>query len=140
MNTPSRSIRSRLTRMLLLSSCAVLAITSTAFCAYEFLTFRESSVRQLEILSEAIASNSTAALAFDNAEDAAGVLGAFSADPHIVAAALYDAHGKLFATYPRGLPAERFPSRAGATGYALSRAELTGFQPGAEGWSRLGAL
>src|ERR1700689_500457 len=103
MSTPSRSIRSRLTRMLLLSSCAVLAITSTAFCPFGFLIFRESSARQLEILSQAIASNSTAALAFDNAEDAAGVLAAFKADPHIVAAAPYDAQGKVFATYPKGL-------------------------------------
>ena len=113
MSTPSRSIRSRLARMLLLSSCAVLAITSTAFCAYALLAFRESSVQQLEILSQAIASNSTAALAFDNAEDAAGVLGAFSADPHIVAAALYDAHGKVFATYPKALAAARIPQKAG---------------------------
>jgi signal transduction histidine kinase/ActR/RegA family two-component response regulator len=127
-------------RMIFLSSGAVLAVTTIAFCAYEFMTFRQSSVQQLQTLSQAIASNSTAALAFDNADDAATVLAAFKADPHIVAAALYDARGKLFAKYPRGLPAERFPSRAGATGYAFSRAELSGFQPVAEGSSRLGTL
>jgi signal transduction histidine kinase/ActR/RegA family two-component response regulator len=124
----------------ILSSGAVLAVTTIAFCAYEFMTFRQTSVQQLQTLSQAIASNSTAALAFDNADDASTVLAAFKADPHIVAAALYDAHGKLFATYPRGLPAARFPSRAGATGYAFSRAELSGFQPVAEGSSRLGTL
>jgi signal transduction histidine kinase/ActR/RegA family two-component response regulator len=140
MNTPSRSIRSRLTRMLLLSSCAVLAITSSAFCAYEFLTFRESSVQQLEILSQAIASNSTAALAFDNAEDAAGVLGAFSADPHIVAAALYDAQGKLFATYPKTLAPTRVPAKAGASGYHFTRSALIRFQPVTAGADRLGTL
>jgi signal transduction histidine kinase/ActR/RegA family two-component response regulator len=127
-------------RMIFLSSGAVLAVTTIAFCAYEFMTFRQTSVQQLQTLSQAIASNSTAALAFDNADDASTVLAAFKADPHIVAAALYDAHGKLFATYPRGLPAARFPSRAGATGYAFSRAELSGFQPVAEGSSRLGTL
>jgi signal transduction histidine kinase/CheY-like chemotaxis protein len=140
MNTPSLSIRSRLTRMLLLSSCAVLAITSSAFCAYEFLTFRESSVQQLEILSQAIASNSTAALAFDNAEDAAGVLAAFSADPHIVAAALYDAHGKVFATYPKALDAARIPAKPGAAGYHFTRSALIRFQPVTAGADRLGML
>src|ERR1700721_1685544 len=138
MATTSTPIRRTLMRMIFLSVGAVLAVTTTAFCAYEFLTFRQSSIQQLQILSRAIASNSTAALAFDNADDASTVLAAFKADPHIVAAALYDAHGKLFATYPRGLPAERFPSRAGATGYAFSRSELSGFQPVAEGSSRLG--
>ncbi len=90
-------------------------------------------------MSQAIASNSTAALAFDNADDAAAVLAAFKADPHIVAAALYDAHGKLFATYPRGLPAARFPARPGAAGYRFGRAALIGFQPvaeGSSGWAR----
>ena len=56
-------------------------------------------VQQLEILSSAISRNSTAALAFQNAEDARGVLDAFRADPHIVDAALYDASGALFASY-----------------------------------------
>src|ERR1700685_1234984 len=128
MSSPSVSIRSRLTRMLLLSSCAVLAITSSAFCAHEFLNCRESSVQQLEILSQAIASNSTAALAFDNAEDATGVLGAFSADPHIVAAALYDAKGKLFATYPKELDPTRVPAKAGESGYHFTRSALMRFQ------------
>src|SRR5271155_228748 len=140
MNTPSLSIRSRLTRMLLLSSCAVLAITSSAFCAYEFLNFRESSVQQLEILSQAIASNSTAALAFDNAEDAAGVLAAFSADPHIVAAALYDAQGKVFATYPKGLDATHIPAKAGESGHHFTRSALIRIQAVMAGADRLGML
>jgi signal transduction histidine kinase/ActR/RegA family two-component response regulator len=127
-------------RMIFISSGAVLAVTTTAFCAYEFLTFRQSSVQQLEILSRAIASNSTAALAFDNADDASVVLEAFKADPHIAAAALYDARGKLFATYPRGLAAQRFPARPGALGYSFGRTELIGFQPVAEGSRPLGTL
>jgi signal transduction histidine kinase len=140
MNTPSLSIRSRLTRMLLLSSCAVIAITSSAFCAYEFLNFRESSVQQLEILSQAIASNSTAALAFDNSEDAAGVLAAFGADPHIVAAALYDAQGKVFATFPKGLDATRIPRKAGESGHHFTRSALIRIQPVMAGADRLGML
>jgi signal transduction histidine kinase len=136
----STPIRRTLMRMIFISSGAVLAVTTTAFCAYEFLTFRQSSVQQLEILSRAIASNSTAALAFDNADDAAVVLEAFKADPHIVAAALYDAQGKPFATYPRGLAAQRFPARPGALGYSFGRTELIGFQPVAEGSRPLGTL
>src|ERR1700736_3894726 len=136
----STPIRRTLMRMIFISSGAVLAVTTTAFCAYEFLTFRQSSIQQLQILSQAIASNSTAALAFDNADDASVVLGAFKADPHIVAAALYDAQGKPFATYPHGLAAARFPARPGALGYTFGRTALVGFQPVAEGSRRLGTL
>jgi len=140
MATSSTPIRSTLMRMIFLSSGAVLAVTTIAFCSYEFLTFRQSSIQQLQTLSRAIASNSTAALAFDNSDDAAGVLEAFKAEPHIVAAALYDAQGKVFATYPKGLPAARFPLRPGAAGYTFGRSEITGFQPVAEGSRRLGML
>jgi signal transduction histidine kinase/ActR/RegA family two-component response regulator len=135
----STPIRRTLMRMILLSSGAVLVVTTLAFCAYEFLTFRQTSVQQLQILSRAIASNSTASLAFDNAEDAAGVLTAFKADPHIVAAALYDSQGKVFATYPQGLAASRLPARLG-TGYSFGRSALIGFQPVAEGSRQLGTL
>jgi signal transduction histidine kinase len=140
MAVSSIPIRRTLMRMIFISSGAVLAVTTTAFCGYELLTFRQSSVQQLEILSQAIASNSTAALAFDNADDASVVLEAFRADPHIVAAALYDAGGKAFATYPHGLAAARFPARPGAPGYSFGRTQLIGFQPVAEGSRQLGTL
>src|SRR5882762_1199728 len=140
MGSSSTPIRRILMRMIFISSGAVLAVTTTAFCAYEFLTFRQSSVQQLQTLSQAIASNSTAALAFDNADDASVVLSAFRADPHIVAAALYDAQGRAFATYPQGLAAARFPARPGTPGYTFGRTELIGFQPVAEGSRRLGTL
>ena len=133
-------IRRTLMRMIFLSSGAVLAVTTTAFFAYEVLTFRQSSVQQLQILSQAIASNSTAALAFDNADDGAAVMAAFRADPHIVAAALYDARGKVFATYPHELAAASFPAQPGTPGYTFGRTELIGFQAVAEGSRRLGTL
>ena len=74
------SIRRSLMRMIFLTSGVVLLVTSTGFCTYELLTFRQSSIQQLEILSRVIASNSTAALAFDNADDAASVLSAAGLD------------------------------------------------------------
>jgi signal transduction histidine kinase/ActR/RegA family two-component response regulator len=140
MAASSTPIRRTLMRMIFLSAGAVLAVTTTAFCAYELLTFRQSSVQQLQILSQAIASNSTAALAFDNADDAAAVLAAFKADPHIAAAALYDSQGMLFAVYPRGRSAANFPVRPGASGYIFGHGELIGFQPVEEGSKRLGTL
>jgi signal transduction histidine kinase/ActR/RegA family two-component response regulator len=139
MNGSSTPIRRTLMQMIFLSCGVVLLVTSTAFCAYEFLTFRQTSVQQLKILSKAIASNSTAALAFENAEDAAGVLSAFKSDPHIIAAALYDARGNVFAVYPQGLEAQRLPAHPGS-GYAFGRTALTGFEPVAEGSKQLGML
>ena len=134
------TIRRTLMRMILLSSGAVLALTVASFCTFEVLAFRQASVQQLRTLSRAIATNSTAALAFDNANDAAAVLAAFKAEPHITAAALYDAHGRLFARYPRGLAAASLPRQPGPMGYAFGHSLLTGFQPVVQGSQRLGTL
>ena len=139
MKNSSTPIRRTLMNMIFLVSGVVLLVTSAAFCAYEFLTFRQSSIQQLQILSRAIASNSTAALAFENPDDAASVLTAFKSDPHIVAAALYDVRGKVFATYPRDLPLEQLPSFPGS-GYSFGRTALVGVEPVAEGSKRLGVL
>jgi hypothetical protein len=62
-------ISRRLMRMLLLSCAIVIVFTCALFVTYEAVTFKQSVVRQLEILGRAIARNSTAALAFDNPED-----------------------------------------------------------------------
>jgi signal transduction histidine kinase len=140
MTAASTPIRRTLMSMIFLASGTVLAVTLVAFCTYEAVAYRQTSIQQLGILGQAIATNSTAALAFDNAEDARGVLAAFKADPHIVAAALYDADGHLFAVYPQGASAARLPPRPGATGYAFGRGALQGFAPVAEGSKRLGTL
>jgi signal transduction histidine kinase/ActR/RegA family two-component response regulator/uncharacterized membrane protein affecting hemolysin expression len=139
MSKSSIPIRRTLMNMIFLASGVVLLVTSAAFCAYEFLTFRQSSTQQLQILSRAIATNSTAALAFENTDDAAAVLTAFKSDPHIVAAALYDMQGKLFATYPQHLNPEHLPAHLG-TGFSFGRSALIGFQPVAEGPKQLGVL
>ena len=142
MGAPSTPIRTQLIRMVLLTSAAVLLLTTASLFAYEFLTFRETSRQQLGTLGKAIAANSTAALAFDNADDAENVLTAFEADKHIVGAALYDAHGELFAVYPRGTPASAFPQRpaTGTDSFTFERSHLVGFQPVMEGERRLGTL
>src|SRR2546429_3587793 len=134
------SIRSKLMKMNLLTSGVVLLITTAAFFAYDVLTYRQAIVRQLNTLGEAIAANSTAALAFDNPEDARVVLSAFKADPHIVAAALYDNSGKLFAAYPASLPAGALPARPESAGYRFEQTDLLGFVPVTEGHRKLGVL
>src|SRR5260370_17946357 len=108
---PSRQtpIRRKLMTMILLTSGAVLLLTSASFVAHEFLTFRYSTVRNLSTLGQLIATNSTAALAFDNTKDAAEILTALKAEPHVVSAGLYHSPGQLFATYPQGLRSDAFP-------------------------------
>ena len=69
-------IRRKLMTMVLVTSGVILLISTIASFAYEYLTYRQSAIRNLNTLGSIIATNSTAALAFDNAEDARGILAA----------------------------------------------------------------
>src|SRR6185295_7122293 len=64
-----------------------------------------------------------------NQDDAAEVLAALKAEPHIIAAALYDKHGKLFAHYPEQLSSLDLPVAPGTTGYQADYSHAIGFQP-----------
>src|SRR5881397_1262783 len=120
-------IQRKLMTILLLTGGTVLLLTCAAFFAYEFLTFRQATVRQLSTLGEIIAANSTAALAFDNQDDAKEVLAALKAERHIVAASLYDKNGTLFSKYPETLPPDAFPAAPEKDGYRFEHSHLATF-------------
>jgi PAS domain S-box-containing protein len=133
-------IRRKLMTMILLTSGAVLLLTCASFFAYEFLTFRQTTVRHLSSLGQIIAANSTAALAFENQDDAKEILAALKAERHIVAACLYNKNGKLFSKYPADLPAEAFPAAPEKDGYRFARGHLAAFHPVVQANKRLGTL
>ena len=133
-------IRRKLMSMILLTSGAVLLITCASFFAYEILTFRTTTIRHLSTLGEVIASNSTAALAFDNPDDARETLSALRAERHIVAAALYTPKGRLFARYPASLSDDAFPTIPEAAGQKMTRTTLATFIPVIQSERQLGTL
>jgi len=134
-------IRRKLTAILLATSGLVLLLTSAAFVGYQYWSFRRSARDMLMLRGRILAANSTASLAFANAADAREILSALKADPHMVAAALYDEDGRIFATYPANSPLDVLPAAPGPDGYRFERGLLTGFQPVAEeGSQRFGTL
>ncbi|MFT3752610.1 MAG: PAS domain S-box protein [Paludibacter sp.] len=127
--------------LLLLTSGTVLLLTCLAFIAYEYRNFQQNLLRNTATLARVVATNATAALAFDNADDAEEILGALKAEPQIVAAALYLNDGTLFATYPAGLAADSLPASVPADGYGFAAGYLIGLEPVKQGASwRLGTL
>src|SRR3954471_13486246 len=119
-------IRRKLVLMIMLTSVAVMVTTRVAFFTYEYVTFRDTTLRQISILGKAIAGVSTAALAFGNQADANEMLSALRAEPNVVAAALYDLDGTLFAKYPAGISESALPAVTGKDGYQFASSRLTG--------------
>jgi PAS domain S-box-containing protein len=140
MEQKSASIQQKLMRVILLTSGVVLLMTCAAFFAYEFITYRDITKRELSTLGQIVATNSTAALAFDSKEDATETLAALKAERHIVAACLYDKNGDLFATYPGHVSAKDFPSQLKTNGYVFTGGHLEGFEPVVQNGIRLGTL
>src|SRR5437773_4218322 len=140
MSAQARPIRHTLMTVILLACGAVMLITSAAFIAYEYVTFRQLMVRNVKILGEAIAANSTAALAFDNPDDAREVLAAFKAQPHIIAARLYRSGGQLIASYPDGAARGSTVQLLRADGYRFEHGLLSGVQAVVQGGRRMGTL
>jgi PAS domain S-box-containing protein len=127
-------------KVIMLTSGIVLVMTCAAFFVYEYITAREMMRRQVITLGQIIATNSTAALAFDNSQDAAETLNALKAENNIRAAALYDKDGKLFAKYPSSISPFYIPSHPGALSYHFTDSYLEGFQAVEQNGTRLGTI
>lgn len=127
--------------LIILGVCGIALLTMRgAFFTYEYYTFRQDLVRNITVLGEVIATNCTAALDFNNPEDAAAILQSLQAERHIVAAALYDLEGKLFARYPVDLAADRLPIAPLADGHQFTADHLDSFQSVQENKRRIGTL
>ena len=134
-------IRRKLMIMLLVTSGAVLAITSGAFIGYQYEGYRAAARYTVQTLGQVIASNSTAALAFDNPSDEKDVLAALSAERRIRLAAVYDAAGNLFAHYPADAPLTAFPPHPNRDGLGFDEGSLIYYLPIRQGGNtRLGTL
>jgi signal transduction histidine kinase len=122
-------IRKKLLQIILLINGIVLLVACIAFFVYEYYTFRKGTVEKLTTIALITAANSTAALAFDNTEDAAEILSTLKTEPHIVSAGIYDSKGHLFCKYIKdstnpGLPANPQPGQ-----YHFRNSYLEGTEP-----------
>ena len=130
-------IRRKLMIMLLVTSGAVLALTCAAYIGFQYINYRAAARHTVQTLGEVIASNSTAAVAFDNASDETDVLAALSAERGITVAAVYDARGALFAHYPADAPVSALPAHPQGDGLRFDGGMLIDYQPIRQGGNAL---
>ena len=124
----SGPISQRLMSIMLLTSAAAIALACLGFGGYEYYASRNRLEDQVSTLARIIAANSTAALAFQDERDAVSVLSALKSEPNITVAALYDANGSLFVTYPDQAETLKLPQRPGLEGFEFVDGFLQGFQ------------
>ena len=141
MRTQDIPIARQLMTLMVLTSAVVLAVTWAIFITYELYNTRLATTAKLRTLAQVIATNSTASLAFQDTQDAKDILSALRAEQTITVAALYDAKGAVFATYPGSVTAADLPLRLPPDGYRFASRFLIAAEPVVQGGSgRLGTL
>ena len=96
-----RSIRQKLTRIVLLTCGASIFLACTIFAVYDLLAFRSSLENELAVAATITGSNTTAALEFGDSRSATETLESLRAQPNVVEACIYTREGAVFASYRR---------------------------------------
>jgi PAS domain S-box-containing protein len=95
-------IKQKLMVIIMATSGAALIVSGLGILFADSFLFRGYLERDLSALSQIVADNSTAALAFDDAKAAREILGALRARTHMLSACIYRPDRTVLASYSRG--------------------------------------
>ena len=96
----SLSIATKLRWIIMVSTSLALVLACAGAMMYDSYTFKATRAADIKLLAEGVSgSNSTGALAFQDADSAREVLKALRFKDHIVEACIYDRRGAAFAVY-----------------------------------------
>jgi signal transduction histidine kinase/CheY-like chemotaxis protein len=133
------TIRKKLITIQLLTVFVVLVLGSAVFVFNEFQACRSTQVNKVTSTALLIGENSISTLVFLDEQAAEQVLVTLHVEPQIVNACIYDAEGRIFATYNRpGNQAFRFPPIGDGHLFADEFLEL--FQPILRNQKRIGTV
>ena len=93
------SIRQKLSFVVLCTSLLGLSLACLGLELYERSNFRNSLTSELAVLADTLGANSAASLVFNDRKSAQEMLAGLRAEPHVMAACLYDNDGNIFAEY-----------------------------------------
>ncbi len=120
-------IHQKLMLIAMLTTGGALLLAGAALILFNVLRFKDEMRHDLATLAEIVAQNSTAALSFQDQTAAIETLRALGARPSIVAAALYDKKGGLFAHWSPPGATTAFPPRPGQDASRFEDGALVAF-------------
>ena len=106
----SRSIRRKLMLVVLATTIAALLVAAAALILYDLRSYRQTSIDNLTTQAEILARATAPALAFNDVKSAQEDLLQLRARPQILAAAIYQPNGRLFASFSQGDEASLIPA------------------------------
>ena len=94
-------IRRKLASLILASTVFAVSLACIGFAIYERQLYRYHIASEVTALADTLGANTAASLAFNDQKTANAMLGALRSESNVLAASLYDDHGKVFAEYRR---------------------------------------
>ncbi len=147
---PRRSIREKLVTIVMSTTLAALAVSVGTVVVYDLRSYKHALLNDLATQAELVGHMTSAALAFDDGRLARENLALLRSRPSVRAAAIYDEHGALFATYMASGETGAFPVRpaqggrpvhaGGTETYVGSGDELVLYKPISENGDLLGTV
>jgi signal transduction histidine kinase/CheY-like chemotaxis protein len=147
---PRRSIREKLVTIVMSTTLAALAVSVGTVVAYDLRSYKRALLNDLATQAELVGHMTSAALAFDDGRLARENLALLRSRPSVRAAAIYDEHGALFATYVAPGETGAFPVRPAQGGrpvhagsketYVGTGDELVLYKPISENGDLLGTV
>ncbi len=134
------SLRSKLIAIVMATTCVALLVAGGAMAFFEADSRRKALGKEMTTIAAILGENSTAALTFDNAGDAARVLAALASQTDVLSGCLYGSDGALFAGYRRADYARRCPARIGPESAGFADESLILHAPVRQGGQTLGTL
>jgi len=95
------SLRAKLVLVAMLTSLGALVLAAGGFALHDLTTFRSHLLSRLAFAAEIVAQSSTAALEFNDPKPVQEILAVLKADPHLMAAVVYDGRGAPFVSFVR---------------------------------------
>jgi signal transduction histidine kinase len=120
----ARSLRLKLIGAILVTTLAALVVALAAIVAYDLRAYERTWTADMSTQAELLGRMSAPALAFDDAQAAAGNLELLRLRPSVRAAAIYTARGTLFASYRRSGVSTVFARLPEADGMRIAGREL----------------
>ena len=124
---PRQSISRKILLVKLATTFAAVTLAIAAMVAYDLYLYRQSWMNDVNTQAELLGQMAAPALTFDDARAARESLGLLRARPKMAAAAIYDARGRLFATFAREAK-EDFPGLPENDGTRIEGGTLTAFR------------
>jgi signal transduction histidine kinase len=132
-------IQRKLVLIAMATTGGALLLAGAALVYFDLASFRKDMAGDLTTLADIVAQNSTGALTFHDPADAGDVLRSLQPQTSVVAAAIYDAQGRLFVSFDRQRRS-RVPPRPKRDGAAFVPGGLEVFRPVVLQGERIGTV